>query len=110
MNLKVQLTASNHQFFHIKTINKNKHTNEDNVICTAFVNTKECIFIFVFLKNAIDCIIIEIPLNEIMPEHSAIDRLFEDAANDLHPRVTSKSPYTKLLHCESVTPNGLNRK
>ena len=43
----------------------NLQINKDRINCTHFVNIKVCVFIFAVFKNDKDCIIIEIPLNEI---------------------------------------------
>ena len=73
MNLKEQLATLSHLCFQEKIIKKIKHKKIDKIICTNLVNTNECIFIFVVFKNDIDCMMIDNPLNEIMPEQSAIE-------------------------------------
>ena len=55
-----------------------------------FIN--QCIFILVFFKNDIDCMIIDSPLNEIMPEVRAIEIVEISLENDLQPLVTSRKP------------------
>ena len=73
------------------TTNK-QHKNIDNTQCTHFEKTKLCAFILASFKNVIDCMMIEIPLKDTIPEArikddfcGKIDRIFE-------PLVTSKSP------------------
>ena len=73
-------------------ISSNKQINIEKIICTSLEKINECIFILQFFKNSIDCIIIDNPLNEIMPQHKAIDDKFEFNENSLQPRVTSNNP------------------
>ena len=66
-----------------------------------------CIFICVFFKNAIDCNIIEIPLNEISPHDSEIDKKDIDCESVLQPLVTSINPNKNPSHSVFEMPIGL---
>ena len=70
-----------------------------------------CVFIFVVFKKFIDCIIIEIPLNDKIAEHNEIDR--DETGSKLSsfvPRVTSKNPYSRDDISNWFIPVGFNRK
>ena len=69
-----------------------KHNIIENKLCTHFEKTKLCAFIFESFKKAIDCIIIENPLNDKIPEVKIIDILLGKIESVFAPRVTSKIP------------------
>ena len=87
-----------------------KHKLKDKIECTHFVKTKLCAFIFAFCKNAIDCKIIDIPLNDNIPEHSEIER-FEIGMieSSFAPLVTSTIPKMTPLISAGDTLNGFAR-
>jgi hypothetical protein len=58
----------------------------------------------VFFKNAIDCIIIDIPLSDISPEISEIVDGDVIADNSLQPRVISTIPNKQPRSCDFVIP------
>ena len=57
---------------------------------------KLCAFIFACFKNESDCIIIEIPLNEISPQIAGIVGVAR-LESSFAPRVTSKIPNKKFF-------------
>ena len=68
----------------------------DKTISTHFDKMKLCAFIFACFKNESDCIIIEIPLNEMSPQMA--EMVGEDwDESSFAPRVTSKIPNKKFL-------------
>ena len=69
-----------------------KQTNIETIICAIFEKTKLHIFIFVVFKKAIDCMIIDNPLNDKIPEQIEIERGEIVDESSLHPRVTSIKP------------------
>ena len=69
-----------------------KHKNIVNMECTHFEKIKVCVFIFASFKNAIDWVIIEMPLKEIIPEVKTIDSVEIFSDNVLAPLVTSNIP------------------
>ena len=64
----------------------------DKIICTHFEKIKLCAFILASFKNAIDCIIIDSPLNDKIPDAKTIERVDVDVDKIFDPRVTSKIP------------------
>ena len=71
----------------------NWQINIDNNECATLPKTKLRVFICVFFKKDIDCIMIEIPLSEISPVIRDIVVGVTMCANSLQPRVISTIPY-----------------
>ena len=71
---------------------KIKQNNIDKIECTHFEKIKVCAFIFAVFKKAIDCIIIERPLNDKIPEAKMIAEFSLEIDKIFEPRVTSKMP------------------
>ena len=67
------------------------HRKIEMIACTHFEKIKLRAFIFAVLKNANDCIIIDMPLNEIKPQISG-KLEFCKTDNSLTPCVTSTIP------------------
>ena len=82
-----------------------KHIKIDKTECTHFDKKKLCAFILQVFKNAIDCMMIDIPLNDNIPEHSAIDVGVIDKESSLAPLVTSIMPYKNPFNVCCVIPN-----
>lgn len=78
-------------------------------ICTHFEKMKVCVFILACFKKDNDCIIIDIPLNEISPQINAMLGLNE-SERFLMPCVTSIKPYKNpeisfVLRKGKILPN-----
>ena len=70
--------------------------NIEIIPSTHFEKMKLCAFILAVFKNDNDCMMIDIPLNEIIPQMAgAVDVEIIDSS--LAPRVTSKIPNKKLF-------------
>lgn len=69
-----------------------KHNIIDKTQCTHFEIAKLCAFIFAIFKNERDCIIIENPLNESIPEVKTMEILFGENESVFEPLVTSNIP------------------
>lgn len=91
MNLKMQFIALLH-LFQKKTKHKHKQIKIEKIICITLAQTKLCIFIFACFRNTIDCIIIEIPLKDKIPEQAQIETILLLAERVFAPLVTSKIP------------------
>ena len=76
----------------MKMKTKIRQKNMEIIICTHFAKMKLCAFIFAVFRNAIDCIIIERPLKDNIPDVIIIELfvMFKDSV--FAPRVTSKMP------------------
>ena len=64
----------------------------ETIICTHFEKIKVCAFILASFKNASDCIKIDIPLNEMIPDVIIKDVEVFKADNIFAPLVTSTTP------------------
>ena len=64
----------------------------ETIICTHFESIKVCAFILASFKNASDCIKIDIPLNEMIPDVKIKDAGYAKADNVFAPLVTSTMP------------------
>ena len=83
--------------FQVKKINV-LQIKYDKIPSTHFDKMKLCAFIFAVFKNERDCIIIDIPLNEIKKQMAGTLGVINDDIS-FEPLVTSKIPNRKLLVC-----------
>ena len=90
----MQFIALQH-LFQMMIKHRHKQIKIEIIKCVTLKKTKLRIFIFACFKNAIDCIIIEIPLNDKIPEHKQIDAMLVFCESIFAPLVTSKSPKMK---------------